>query len=775
MKNNNLDNKNIINEHYEYSDSNLYKRNGIINEGYTCYMNSIIQIIYNIPIFVKYIIEIENKDINNEYYKFIKVLKDILLKLNQNNKPISIKELFKNLKFENNEWNRAQDIYEYYGKILDILITFNKKLKDITYGIISAKIEVNEKNYISEKNEEFLFLELDVENSDNLIDCMKNYFKKEILNGDNQIEINENNKKLYFDGTKEYKIRKLPDMMNILLKRFKFNYEKNFCVKLNNEIKFNEYFDFSPFLDINSNLENKKNKYILFSIMIHSGDYMNGHYFVIIKDFNNNRFYKIDDNKINLINRQEVFKNYCGGFFVNEDLDDNYQFENDCNVYILIYINSKKINDFFDYKYINKYFNTNINKNKNSISSDKNKNVTIIKNNIKHKTTIEDNQKVKNIYTKTPINYEQNKSNNIKNINYNDKSLNSKILTFVNVNKNNTNDSSFTKNSLINRMNKLKYEKSISNNQLKSSIQNKRETNKNYFKYAIINNKIINYNTLKNIQINQYKDINPIYKSCFEHNNNKNISETKFHTIIWNNFTYTNFLLFLNYKLKYQNPLFFPYHKDYIVKNIPFIIYQQIKGFGTKINMNIINRIFIKKQFIIILLNSFGLVIKLLYDMNENIYEILKPFYFHLKNELIIKHICIYYIKNIENYKEIEYIITVNIVKNDIMLKIFDKTYKTENYINSPILIINQKLYDYKTFKLMMESIFIKNLRIDDLNKYKYNIYFIRDIDLIDINITELTIVKVDIYEFLFRIMTLKKTYNKIDYKRFFIAYDLKN
>jgi len=81
-------------------------------------------------------------------------------------------------------------------------------------------------------------------------------------------------------------------------------------------------------------------------------------------------------------------------------------------------------------------------------------------------------------------------------------------------------------------------------------------------KSALIGNKIVDYKTLLNININQYKDRTPIYKSSFETNTNQNKSNiTKFPSLIWNNKTYTNFLFVLNYNLKYQGQLLFKYQQ----------------------------------------------------------------------------------------------------------------------------------------------------------------------------------------------------------------------
>ena len=144
---------------------------------------------------------------------------------------------------------------------------------------------------------------------------------------------------------------------------------------------------------------------------------------------------------------------------------------------------------------------------------------------------------------------------------------------------------------------------------------------KNQHKLALINGKIIDYNTLTNIQINKNKDKYPEYKSVFNHEDDTNIDSSNFPMLIWDNHTYTKYLFYLNYILKYQEELFYQYNKALLVKDIPFIVYNQLKGFGKKINMDIVNKIFYNKQYLIFLLNSFGLVVFLLEDMEKNIYN----------------------------------------------------------------------------------------------------------------------------------------------------------
>ena len=54
--------------------------------------------------------------------------------------------------------------------------------------------------------------------------------------------------------------------------------------------------------------------YYLYSIVIHSGFYQEGHYYIIIKDFNTNKYYKLDDQKISNYDFKNNKKNLYGGY-----------------------------------------------------------------------------------------------------------------------------------------------------------------------------------------------------------------------------------------------------------------------------------------------------------------------------------------------------------------------------------------------------------------------------------------------------------------------------
>jgi len=158
-----------------------------------------------------------------------------------------------------------------------------------------------------------------------------------------------------------------------------------------------------------------------------------------------------------------------------------------------------------------------------------------------------------------------------------------------------------------------------------------------------------------------------------------------------------------------------------------------------------------------------------------DIYDLLKPFFNYIKAELVFKHICIYYINYMDKIDKIYNIITSNIITKEDFLEIKNKTYQPGKLIDSPIVLLNKKLNDYNKFVRVMKGIFYNNMRLKDSNINDIEIYYCVDIDILNLNICQTKILKLDEVLFLLYISPLEHPTNNIIYNRFLIVYEIKN
>ena len=357
----------------EYNDCNRKEFIGLKNMSSTCYMNSILQQFFMIPMLRETLLSIGNDnniiDKNN---------------LNQNTVLYQLQLLFASLKAYDFKYYdpknfvlvsklsfyEQMDADEYYGQLIDKLENdinnlFDKdKNKNVYLDLFKYffGIKLTDELYFIECdhkrfNESFCYnIQLEVKNYSNIYDSLKNYFKIEIMSGDNKINCEECNTKRVCH--KQLKIKNLPNILVISLKRFDYDYRTMTKFKLNN------YFEFPPELDmseyiINSNnnknnIENnisEKNIYELTGITIHYGVSDYGHYYDLIKA-SNNKWYVFNDTNIKEFPENDIPKEAFGERDNDNDLDGetsekaNINQKDKKNAYILIYTKKTFENKF---------------------------------------------------------------------------------------------------------------------------------------------------------------------------------------------------------------------------------------------------------------------------------------------------------------------------------------------------------------------------------------------------------------------------------------------
>uniref|UniRef100_A0A6C0EDF7 USP domain-containing protein n=1 Tax=viral metagenome TaxID=1070528 RepID=A0A6C0EDF7_9ZZZZ len=317
------------------------------NIGSTCYMNSILHILQQLPYFIEYIynkkfedndnnLENSNKMLIYELYKLFKI------SLDNDNSIITPLGFKKFIGIKNEIWNdnNQQDSHDFLNFLLQTLKEEIQSNNEIIYGknkikyfvnnnisnitiinnIVASISEMRHKlneysclsiifdgifetarkcaycNSISKKYENYSTLCLTIPNKyDNITiyDCLDELTSEEILSFDNMVNCN-------LCGLKTRAINKLllwktPKILIIQIKRFKYNNQNNTSEKITSNVEYpihnldlNKYFN-------NSSPYKNKNKYNLIGINIHLGDCRNGHYISIIKNKLNNKWYLYND------------------------------------------------------------------------------------------------------------------------------------------------------------------------------------------------------------------------------------------------------------------------------------------------------------------------------------------------------------------------------------------------------------------------------------------------------------------------------------------------
>ena len=329
----------IRNWELETSEINKQKYIGLKNMSSICYLNSILQQIFMIPMLRETLLSIENPDKDNVLYQLQLLFSALKLYESQYYDPASFVVANKLSFYE------QMDADEYFGIFIDKiendiknLYMNDNKYKDLFRFFFGIKA-LDELKFVDcghKRYNEFFYnnIQLEVKGFNNLNSSLKNYFKTEIMDGENKINCEGCNMKRTCHKRQIFK--SLPNILVINLKRFEFDYNTMLKSKLDNYFEFPFELDMKEYLI--ENHQEINTKYELTGITIHFGFSDYGHYYDLIKSpdgkwykFNDNCVYEFDEKDI----PHEAFgEKECEDDFI-KDIEDKDSGQN--TAYILIY------------------------------------------------------------------------------------------------------------------------------------------------------------------------------------------------------------------------------------------------------------------------------------------------------------------------------------------------------------------------------------------------------------------------------------------------------
>ncbi|OQS03551.1 hypothetical protein THRCLA_04130, partial [Thraustotheca clavata] len=321
-----------------YTQPQRYR--GLSNQGATCYMNSLLQTLFMTPEFRNRLYLSSTNGSGDLDTNIPFQLKKLFanLQLNKERKAIDTKALTKSFGWNSSDVFQQHDVQELCRVLFDALEesfkgTLDEQfVNDLYQGTLKDYVQCVECGYESSRIDNFLDLSLVIRpfGSNQMMksveEAIEFFLKPEKLSGDNQWDCDKC--KCKQDAIKGLKFSKLPYLLSLQLKRFDFDYTTFNRIKLNNQVTFQKYLNMNSYdsmngivarkmsmermemteengptprhLSIDSNEEQDTwhedfdlkplfaqgpNIYELFSVLIHSGSAMGGHYFAYIKSF----------------------------------------------------------------------------------------------------------------------------------------------------------------------------------------------------------------------------------------------------------------------------------------------------------------------------------------------------------------------------------------------------------------------------------------------------------------------------------------------------------
>lgn len=317
---------------------------GLKNQGATCYMNSLLQALFHIGTFRKSVYQMPTQN-DSPTASIPLALQRVFYRLQFGERSVGTKELTASF-----GWNRRDSFVQHDVQELNRVFCDNleEKMKGtISEGIVEKLFRGKIYNYIkcinvnyeSSRMETFYDISLNVKGMKNVYDSFEQYVAVETLSGENKYDAGQHG---HQDANKGCFFQSLPPVLELHLKRFVYDFQRDRNFKINDRYEFPNTINLRRFLSSDADVSIKP-LYRLYAVLVHSGDVHGGHYYAYVRPTTKMQWFKFDDERVTKARKKDVFEENYGG-----EVQRTYRnalgkpivttYSKSANAYMLLYI-----------------------------------------------------------------------------------------------------------------------------------------------------------------------------------------------------------------------------------------------------------------------------------------------------------------------------------------------------------------------------------------------------------------------------------------------------
>ncbi|RAK81654.1 putative ubiquitin C-terminal hydrolase [Aspergillus fijiensis CBS 313.89] len=348
---------------YTYSPSWCFDRFKLIRspEGYaglknlsnTCYLNSLLtQLFMNVG-FREFMMQLELEDPESSQTLLDETKKLFAYMQETWQKSVDSQGFVDTIRTYDNEAidvTVQMDVDEFYNLLFDRWEAQipgpeqKKKFRSFYGGQLVQQIKSKECPHISERLEPFSAIQCEIKGKASLEESLQAYVEGEIMQGDNKYSCTSCGR--HVDAVKRACLKDVPDNLIFHLKRFDFDMVTMMRSKINDEFKFPERIDMSPYnveYLADQSADIREDMFELVGVLVHSGTAESGHYYSFIRERptadNRGSWVEFNDSDVMRFDHGKIPDQCFGG--INDSLGSSsmgqMRFNKAWNAYMLFY------------------------------------------------------------------------------------------------------------------------------------------------------------------------------------------------------------------------------------------------------------------------------------------------------------------------------------------------------------------------------------------------------------------------------------------------------
>ena len=308
---------------------------GLVNQGCTCYLNSLIQQLFIIPSLRNDILSVElEKDKDSVMYQLQSLFGYMK---GSNAKYVDTIDFCKTVKLMGAPivMSRQEDANEFFNSLADQVEPFLKGkpqeylFRDTFGGTLLSQIISQECPHQSNTPQDFLTMSLKVQSKRDIYESLDFSIQADFLDGSNKWKCEKCNRLV--SAKKRSCVQHLPNTLILHLTRFEFDYNTFQEVKVNDRFEFKTSLNMRPYTkeglaeaegltpDPESLRPADYYEYDLVGVLIHSGSAHSGHYYSYIRErvpqdgSSEPKWYEFNDRNVTLFSSEELPFQAFGG------------------------------------------------------------------------------------------------------------------------------------------------------------------------------------------------------------------------------------------------------------------------------------------------------------------------------------------------------------------------------------------------------------------------------------------------------------------------------